>query len=565
MKLGVMVFLAAFAILSWNLWNIGMASGDIDPVMHLGAQDEATYTREAIHMAREGGWMTPTFLGRWVFEKPPLLMWLSAVSMKMFGIGRFPARLPVVFAGALICALCFSMVRRRSLAAGLAAAAMAVSSQILFILSRHSLTDILLAAAGMCAFAILLHDEKPRAGAKTGIETSLDLAALTSGGRAARQATRNDGLPHGGLVESVCATAAGIMAKSVAGLLVLGVMGVVVGFGQRRWGRAMLAGAFSMVLAAPWFLYNFFLHREWFLADMGFQLITIGTAAHQTSPENHLWFYIVRILNSDLIPLVLSVTAIPALVRALRQRDSAALLAASYGVIYFTALMVFRFHSEQYLCWFVPSLILIAGLYSPLLNGKGALIAIAVIAAAFVVKLANPQRSFGISMQPGTTIAAAPVLSRYCTEHRATDLYILGVDDQFYSAVLPLHHVRYGWIDPTDMVAREHAHLAYLGILIPADELAKLDAQLPVYRDRLRGWGLDSTRAIATGISAHDIAGLLRIIHDHPESDFLVARAILPDPQADSSHTVRMAGADFALLEAKSPVKNEEPAWSCEM
>src|SRR5215471_15512373 len=96
----LIVFLAAAVILSWNLWNIGIASGYIDPLLHLGAQDEATYTREAITMARDGGWMTPTFLGRWVFEKPPLLMWLSALSMKFFGIGRLTARLPVVLAGA---------------------------------------------------------------------------------------------------------------------------------------------------------------------------------------------------------------------------------------------------------------------------------------------------------------------------------------------------------------------------------------------------------------------------------------------------------------------------------
>src|ERR1035438_9219979 len=112
-RLEWIVFGIAFAILSWNLWSVGIASGYIDPVMRLGAQDEATYTREAITMARDGGWMTPTFLGRWVFEKPPLTMWLSALSMKLLGIGRLSARLPAVVAGALIFALFFAIVRRR--------------------------------------------------------------------------------------------------------------------------------------------------------------------------------------------------------------------------------------------------------------------------------------------------------------------------------------------------------------------------------------------------------------------------------------------------------------------
>ena len=56
------------------------------------------------------------------------------------------------------------MVRReRSTEAALAAAAMALSSQVLFIMARHSMTDILLAAAGLCAFAILLRDPDLRA------------------------------------------------------------------------------------------------------------------------------------------------------------------------------------------------------------------------------------------------------------------------------------------------------------------------------------------------------------------------------------------------------------------
>jgi len=526
----LLVFAAASIILSWNLWNIGMASGYIDPMLHFGAQDEATYTREAITMAREGRWMTPTFLGRWVFEKPPLLMWLSAVSMKTFGIGRLSARLPAVFAGALICAMCFVMVsRERSRTAALAAAAMTVSSQILFIMARHNMTDILLAAAGMCAFGILLRDPELR--------------------------------ERSSFAGFVVASAAAFMAKSIAGFLVLAVMCVVV----RRFARASLAVASALILASPWFIYNFVVHRDWFLADMGFQIITIGTAGHQTAPGNHLWFYIVRMVNSDLLPLFLALTALPALVKAVRRRQPSGVLAASYLVIYFAALMIFRFHSEQYLCWFVPSLILIAGLYSPLLNGRGAALVLAVAGVGFIVKVANPYSDFGISVRPGTTLTAAPVLSRYCTEHRAADLYILGVDDEFYSATLPLHRVRYGWIDAADVVASEHPHLPYLGILIPAAELSQLNDKLPLYRDRLRAWGLDSTRAVATGISAHDVQGLQQIIRDHPESDFLVARSILRDPEHTASHRLVFNNDEFALLESKLAVAAEAPGWTCEM
>jgi 4-amino-4-deoxy-L-arabinose transferase-like glycosyltransferase len=533
--LPLLVFAIASVILSWNLWSTGIASGYIDPLMHFGAQDEATYTREAITMAREGGWMTPTFLGRWVFEKPPLLTWLSAVSMKMFGIGPFTARLGVVFAGALICALVFVMVgRERTLGAAIAAAMMALSSQVLFILSRHAMTDILLAASGMIAFAVLLRDPELRS------------TAAFAG--------------------FVIAAAAGFMAKSVAGVLVLAVMMVVVGLGRGPWVRATLASVVSLGIASPWFLYHFILHREWFLADMGFQILTVGSATHQNTSENHVWFYIVRLLYSDLLPLLLALTAIPAIVAALRRRETAALLAASYFLLYGVAILLFRFSSEQYLCWWIPSLVLIAGLYSPLLQGRAAAVAvISAVAIAFVVKVANPDRDFGVSLRPGTTIAAAPVLSRYCAEHRASDLYVLGVDDEFYSAVLPLHRVHYGFMDPMDLVAREHPHLLNLGILIPAAEFSQLDTKLPVYRDRLRTWGLESTLAVGTGIAAHRPEELLRIIYDHPESDFLVARTVLHEPERVTTHRVAFANDDFSLLESRQPAATETPAWTCEM
>ena len=525
----VAVFILAFAVLSWNLWNTGIASGYIDPILHFGAQDEATYTREAITMARDGGWMTPTFLGRWIFEKPPLLMWLSAASMKIFGIGRLPARLPVVFAGALICALCFAMVRHvRTTGAALVAAMLALSSQILFTMSRHAMTDILLAAAGMCAFAILLFDpELQSRRAQTGF---------------------------------VVAVAAAILAKSVAGILPLCVLGVMMLASRRHpnWPRAIAVSMAAIALASPWFLYNLVLHREWFLADMGFQIVTIGKATHQNTNENHVLFYLLRIAMSDLLPALLALTAIP----FLRKRDHVTVLAIAYAVVYFAAIMAFRFNSEQYLCWFVPSLILLAGLYSPLLNRRGATAVLLVAITLFAIKIANPDKPWGVSMRSGTTLAAAPVLSNYCGRHRANTLYVIGVDDEFYSAVLPLRKVRYAWVDPADLVGREHPHLTWLGILLSAADFKQLDVKLPAFQDRLRSWGLDSTEAVATSVGAIDNAALAQLVHDHPESDFLVARAILP---GDSNHRTAFANADFLLLESLQAATGAPPAWSCEM
>jgi hypothetical protein len=227
--------------------------------------------------------------------------------------------------------------------------------------------------------------------------------------------------------------------------------------------------------------------------------------------------------------------------------------------------MAFRLQSLQYLTWFVPSLILIAALYSPLLNGKGAFVVIAALSVAFVVKLANPDSDFGISVLAGDTATTASALSHYCGEHRTADLYVLGVDDEFYSAVLPLHRVHYGWLDPKDTVAKEHPYLQQMGILIPAAELSQISQRLPTYRDRLRAWGVDSTQAVATGLPVHNVSEFLQILHEHPESDFLLPRTILPDPEKEPFHRVVFSNAEALLMESKSPVGSEPASWTCEM
>jgi 4-amino-4-deoxy-L-arabinose transferase-like glycosyltransferase len=335
------VFLVAAVLLSWNLWDIRIASGDIDPVSHFGAMDEPVYTREAITMARSGGWMTPTFLGRWIFEKPPLLVWLSALSMKLFGIGRFSARLPAVLSGSLVCALCFAIVRKeKSEAAGLLAAAMVLSSGILFTMARHNMTNILLAAASVCAIA------------------SVQRRCWT------------------GFCAAACS---GILAKSIAGLLPIASIAIWVA--QRDWKvavRAARAGAGAVAIASFWFLYCLLVHRNWFLADSGFQLITTGFRTHPGIPSDHFGFYLWRILNSDPVMIALLVLALPAIASALGKRDSMAVLLAGGALIHFAALMAFRYPSEQYLTWFVPWLILPGALYSPLAHGRRAGVAAAV-------------------------------------------------------------------------------------------------------------------------------------------------------------------------------------------
>src|ERR1700722_12890100 len=97
----VAVGLIAASALSFGITSAGMASGYVDPLLHAGAQDEAVYGHAAARMVRTGHWMTPVFLDRFMLNKPPLLMWLGAASMRVAGMNRLALRLPGLAAGGL--------------------------------------------------------------------------------------------------------------------------------------------------------------------------------------------------------------------------------------------------------------------------------------------------------------------------------------------------------------------------------------------------------------------------------------------------------------------------------
>jgi predicted membrane-bound mannosyltransferase len=58
----------------------------------LAAWDEAIYAQVSKEMARGGGWLTPHWAHRPWFEKPPLLIWTTALLFKLFGVSEFCAR-----------------------------------------------------------------------------------------------------------------------------------------------------------------------------------------------------------------------------------------------------------------------------------------------------------------------------------------------------------------------------------------------------------------------------------------------------------------------------------------
>ncbi len=67
--------------------------------VHLFDWDEINFAESAREMLVTGDWLRVQINFETFWEKPPLFMWLQAISMKIFGVNEFAARLPNALAG----------------------------------------------------------------------------------------------------------------------------------------------------------------------------------------------------------------------------------------------------------------------------------------------------------------------------------------------------------------------------------------------------------------------------------------------------------------------------------
>lgn len=99
---------AAFlvAVGAWLAWTAGLRP--------LTAPDEGRYAGVARAMLQSGDWLVPRLDGLPFFHKPPLFYWIGAVSMQLFGVHEWSARLPSVLGAWLAAAALYLFMRRHA-------------------------------------------------------------------------------------------------------------------------------------------------------------------------------------------------------------------------------------------------------------------------------------------------------------------------------------------------------------------------------------------------------------------------------------------------------------------
>lgn len=132
-------------MLWWTLALVALARLATLGLYPLTDTTEARYAEVARKMAELGDWVTPWYdYGVPFWAKPPLSTWLTAASLKLFGVHEFAARLPYFLLAVLIAWLVWDWRRRISRREAMLAVALLSGTMLYFIASAAVMTDLAL-------------------------------------------------------------------------------------------------------------------------------------------------------------------------------------------------------------------------------------------------------------------------------------------------------------------------------------------------------------------------------------------------------------------------------------
>jgi len=171
---GLALFFVALVILLPGIWEVTGISGKDEYFLSL---------RTPLTMMEMDQWWVPWLDDAPRLKKPPMIYWLSRLSMEMFGPSLFSARLVAVLLAALFIFLVFrigeSLVDRRY---GILAALITLSTMSLAVESRRLMLDLPAAVFSTLAFYLILGCwQQPRLGLVITSAVALAAAVLTKG------------------------------------------------------------------------------------------------------------------------------------------------------------------------------------------------------------------------------------------------------------------------------------------------------------------------------------------------------------------------------------------------
>ncbi|SPC05586.1 putative Glycosyl transferase, family 39 [Cupriavidus taiwanensis] len=279
-----MLVVMAFALLWFG--TLGMR--------HLLGPDEGRYAEIAREMLNSGDWVTIRYDGLKYFEKPPLHMWMTAVSYALFGIGDWQARLCVALAGAVgLGASMLAAARWFGKRAGVMAGLVLAGAPMWNVAAHFNTLDMTLSGAMACVLAGLLLAQHP----------------------ATAPAARRRWMLACWAAMGVAVLTKGLVGVVLPGLVLVLYTAVTRDLALWRRLHAPAGIALMLLVAVPWywlvarrnpeFLRFFFIHEHW-------QRYTSTAHARPGAP-----WYFVPLLAGGFLPWL---GLLPGMVRAVAQR-----------------------------------------------------------------------------------------------------------------------------------------------------------------------------------------------------------------------------------------------------
>ena len=490
------VALIAGAALGFGIQDSGIASGYVDPILRAGAQDEAVYGHAAANMVHTGHWLTPIFLDRFMLNKPPLLFWTGALAMRAFGVNPVALRLPAITAGMLCCLLVYGWLRRsRPAAVAWSGVLLLLGNSLFHSMTRKFMTDAVLTLLVTAAMFLVALDPGFRRAA-----TTIGFGVLTG---------------------------AAILTKSAGGLLPLLILALYYFLVRAEIRpaarRVAVAVGVALLVAAPWHLYQWLVHRDWFVAEYVGSGIT---APSRYTGQSNFSFYAERLIALDPVLLVLWLMALGWLVYRWQRsgEESQPRLLTAWCLGSFVVLLVFGTRVAYYLLPLVPAMALMSVEFSPLFRGRRAAVFCGVLAIVFGIKAWHGDAPWGLDYQ-ASSVPSAAALKNYNRFRRANELLIVSPDDEFYSSIVDLAKPRYvylGTMDPT----KTSDFFNWLGIDVSARDFCNLPALLPVYAGHLAAWHFPNTEPVGTIVFGNTDTDLSALIRCSPDRDFFLPDAL---------------------------------------
>ncbi|MBI4352698.1 MAG: glycosyltransferase family 39 protein [Candidatus Omnitrophica bacterium] len=299
----------------------------------LASWDEAIYASVAKEVFQSGGWLRFTFGGDLWFDKPPLCIWATALSYKLFGVSEFSARLFPALTG-IGTVLVTYLAGRRLLGdwAGFLGALVLLSSSHFLHFSRFAMMDVPLTFFLSLSFYFFwLGRERNRYLALSG--AAVGLAFLTKGFAAF-------------LVFPVV----WLYAWWAGELKVLG--------RSSYWVGVMIAVA----IALPWNLYEMIRYRETFMQDVVVKHLFVRTSRAIEGHAGNLYFYVRTMVNKYHPWALVAVFSAPFFLwKAARERKEETVFLAAWIFVIFGAITLIRTKLHWYIFPIYPALSLSVG------------------------------------------------------------------------------------------------------------------------------------------------------------------------------------------------------------